>query len=91
MFSYITLVVQHPYGEPPSADMAMISDTGSTGKAAYVGYIGPLPYAGTLSRTAASSSPVVAPATSSASSFSPCSAFAFVALAMASMLYSRLH
>ena len=38
--SYITLVVQHPYGE---SDTEKVSDAESTGEAGWVGYMGPLP------------------------------------------------
>jgi len=37
--SYITLVVQHPYGE---SDEEKVSDMESTGEAGWVGYMGPL-------------------------------------------------
>ena len=38
--AYITLVVQHPYGE---SDEDKVDEAGSTGKAGHVGYLGPLP------------------------------------------------
>lgn len=38
--SYITLVVQHPYGE---SDQKKVSEEDSTGTAGWVGYMGPLP------------------------------------------------
>ena len=38
--SYITLVVQHPYGE---SDKEKVSDSASSGEEGWVGYLGPLP------------------------------------------------
>lgn len=37
-WSYLMLVIQHPYGE---SDNDKVKETGNTGEGAYVGYVGP--------------------------------------------------